>query len=183
MLFISEMNENRDFSISVDKSVRFLEKTCYIFIRELKFPFGELMKYVIVYWSRYGNGKKIVDYLAGKLKEKKAETQILKTDDGDPTSLPEADLYVFSAPTEAFNIQRNMRTFMKKLKGMDEKKYGIINTHGMKRNRLNKMEKLLSKKKMVMVAGVDFQVGKDANTGNALREGWKTKLDEFAEKL
>ena len=140
------------------------------------------MKYVIVYWSRYGNGKKIVDNLAIKLKEK-GKIQILTTDEADPTSMPEADLYVFSAPTEAFNIQRNMRSFMKRLEGMQEKKYGIINTHGMDKNWLNKMEKLLSKKKMVMVAGVDFKVGKDANTGNGLLEGWETKLDEFAGKL
>ena len=141
------------------------------------------MKYVIVYWSRYGNGKKIVDYLGGKLKEKGAEMQILKTDDANPTSMPEADFYVFSAPTEAFNIQRNMKIFMKKLEAMEGKKYGLINTHAMKKSRLKKMEKLLSKKKMVKVADMDFQVGKDAPTGNGLMEGWETKIDEFAGKL
>ncbi len=141
------------------------------------------MKYVIVYWSRYGNGKKIVDNLAGKLKGKAADIQIFKTDETDPASMPDADLYVFSAPTEAFNIQRNMKNFMKNLQGMEEKKYGIINTHGMKKNWLNKMEKLLSKKKMVKVAAVDFHVGKDAQTGNALADGWEAKLDEFAGKL
>jgi len=141
------------------------------------------MKYVIVYWSRYGNGKRIVDYLSTKLKEKSNDIQVLKTDEADPTSMPNADVYVFSAPTEAFNVQRNMRTFMKKLEGMEEKKYGIINTHGMNKNWLYKMEKLLSKKKMVKVAGVDFQVGKDANSGNGLMEGWESKLDEFSIKI
>lgn len=154
-----------------------------VFIQVNKSPFGEIMNYVIVYWSRYGNGKMIVDHLEKKLKKKDAKIQIFKTDDADPTNMPEADLYVFSAPTEAFNIQRNMRTFMKNLSGMDGKKYGIINTHGMNRNWLNKMEKLLSKKNMIMVAGVDFQVGKNANTGNGLMEGWETKLDEFAVNL
>ena len=141
------------------------------------------MKYVIIYWSRYGNGKKIVDYLAGKLKEKGVETQILKTDEADPTTIPEADKYIFSAPTEAFNIQKNMRTFMKKMDGMEEKKYGIINTHGMKKDRLPKMEKLLSKKNMIKVADVDFQVGKNSNTGNGLMEGWESKIDDFVGKL
>jgi flavodoxin len=141
------------------------------------------MNYVIVYWSRYGNGKRIVDYLTGKLKEKKAETQIFKTDEADPTSMPNADLYIFSAPTEAFNVQRNMRSFMKKLKGMDGKKYGIINTHAMDKNWLNKMEKLLNKKKMIKVAGVDFKVGKEAESGNGLLEGWEAKVDEFAGML
>jgi len=162
---------------------KFVESFYYLFIREPKSPFGELMKYVIIYWSRYGNGKKLVDYLAGKLKQKGAETQIFKTDEADPAAMPKADLYVFSAATEAFNIQKDMRAFMKNLEGMEEKKYGIINTHAMKKNRLNKMEKLLSKKKMVQVAAVDFQIGKDAQTGNGLMEGWEAKLNEFAGKL
>ena len=141
------------------------------------------MKYVIVYWSRYGNGKKVVDHLAGKLKNKTGEVQIFKTDEANPKAMPDADVYVFSAPTEAFSIQRDMKIFMKNLQGMEEKKYGIINTHAMKKNWLPKMEKLLSKKKMIKVAGVDFQVGKDAQTGNALMEGWESKLEEFATKL
>ena len=140
------------------------------------------MNYVIVYWSRYGNGKKVVENLATKL-GKKGETKIFTTDEADPTSMPEADMYVFSAPTEAFNVQKNMRKFIKKLQGMDGKKYGIINTHGMDRDWLGKMEKLLTKKKMEKVAGIDFKVGKDANTGNGLMDGWETKVDEFAEKL
>jgi len=155
----------------------------YIFIREPKSLFGEIMNYVVVYWSRYGNGKKIVDHLVGKLNKKAGKTQIFKTDEANPTAMPEADLYVFSAPTEAFKIQRNMRTFMRRLEGMENKKYGIINTHGMNRNWLPKMEKILSKKKMVKVASVDFQVGKNAQTGNALMEDWEAKLDEFAKKL
>jgi len=141
------------------------------------------MNYVIVYWSRYGHNKKIVNYLSEKLKEKKAETQILTTDEANPTALPEADLYIFSAAAEAFNLQRNMRSFMKNLKGLDGKKYGIINTHGMDKHRLHKMEKLLSKKNMVKVAGVDFKVGKNIQSGNALMEGWEVKLDEFAGKI
>ena len=141
------------------------------------------MKYVIVYWSRYGNGKKIVDYLEGKLKAKPSEVKVLKTVDADPTSLPEADVYVFSAPAEAFSLQRYMRSFMKKLQGMDGKKYGIINTHGMNRNWLGKMEKLLNKKDMEMVASVDFKVGKEANTGNGLMDGWEGKVDDFVEKI
>ena len=141
------------------------------------------MKYTIVYWSRYGHNKKIVNYLAEKLKEKKAETHILTTDEADPTALPEADLYIFSAAAEAFNLQRNMRTFMKNLEGMNGRKYGIINTHGMDKDRLYKMEKLLSKKNMIKVADVDFKVGKDIKSGDALMEGWKTKIDDFAKKL
>ncbi|MBN1280029.1 MAG: flavodoxin family protein [Candidatus Thermoplasmatota archaeon] len=141
------------------------------------------MKYVIVYWSRYGNNKRIAGALAEQLKGK-GETQVFTTDEANPTALPSADVYVFSAPTEAFNIQKNMRTFLKQLQGMDGKKYGIINTHGMKKNWLPKMEKILSKKNMEKIAGVDFQVtSKDEKTGNPLLVDWEGRLKEFAGKL
>jgi len=141
------------------------------------------MKYAILYWSRYGHNKKIADYLSNKLKEKNADAQILNIDEADPAALPEADLYVFSAAAEAFSLQRNMKTFMKKLEGMNGKRYGIINTHGMDKNRLPKMEKLLSKKYMVKVADVDFKIGKDIKSGNAFIGDWQAKLDDFAKKL
>jgi flavodoxin len=145
--------------------------------------FGEAMRYVIVYWSRYGNNKRIVDYVAQALKNRGAETQVFKTDEVDFSAFPQADVYIFSAPAEAFNLQRNMRKFLKNLQGLDGKKYGIINTHGMNRNWLSTMEKLLSKKMMVKAASVEFHVGKDAQTGNALMEGWEEKLDEFVLKV
>ena len=142
------------------------------------------MKYVIIYWSRYGNGKKAVEYLGGQLAAKGGAVQILKTDEADPTAMPKADCYIFSAPAEAFNLQKNMRKFIKQLKGMDERKYGIINTHGMKKkNWLGKMEKFLSKKKMVKVAGVHFQVEGDIENANGLPAGWEAELDSFAQKL
>jgi flavodoxin len=141
------------------------------------------MQYVIVYWSRYGNGKKVVDHLAESLNKRGAKAQVFKTDELDPTKMPEADLYIFSAAAEAFNLQKNMRTFMKNLLNMQGKKYGIINTHAMDKNRLYKMEKLLSKKNMVLVAGLDFKVGENANTGNGLPNGWESKVEQFAGKL
>jgi flavodoxin len=142
------------------------------------------MNYTIVYWSRYGNNKKIVNYLAEKLRKKKAEAQILTTDEANPDSMPEADVYIFSAAAEVASIHKNMRKFMKKLQGMNGKKYGIINTHGTKRDRLDKMEKLLSKKKMVKVAEVEFYVeGDGVKTGNGLMNGWEAKIDAFVEKL
>ena len=141
------------------------------------------MNYVIVYWSHYGNGKKLVDHLAATLKEKGANAQVFTTDETDHASLPTADAYVFSAPAEAMNLQVNMRRFMKHLSGMDGKKYGIINTHGMKKDRLAKMEKLLSKKDMVKVAAIDFQVGEGTETGNGLPTGWEDAMDCFADKL
>ncbi len=141
------------------------------------------MNCVCIYWSRYGNNKKIMDILSKKLKDKGKETKIFKTDDLDPKSIPEADFYVFSAPAEAFRIQKDMRNFMKGLNLMDGKKYGIINTHGMKRNWLSSMEKTLSKKNMIKAAEIDFRIDGDPKTGEALPEGWEEKLDDFAMKF
>ena len=141
------------------------------------------MKYVLVYWTRYGNNKKIVEYLAEQLQQKGAETQILSTDQANPTALLPADVYIFSAPTEAFRIQSNMRMFLKGLSGVEGKKYGVINTHAMKRNWLDSMRKMLDKKKMVYVAGVDFRMGKIGEKEFGFLEDWELKVAEFAVKL
>ena len=100
----------------------------------------EIMDYVMVYWSRYGHNKQIVDYLKEILEKKGHSATILKTSDTDPLSLPDADVYVFSAAVEAFRIQKQMRNFLKKIDKMDGKKCAIINTHAMKkRNWLKSM--------------------------------------------
>ncbi len=141
------------------------------------------MKCVIVYFSRYGNGKKIVEHLAGTLRGKGAETQVLRVEETTPTAMPLADMYVFSAPAEAMNLNKDMRKFIKQLTGMANRKYGIINTHAMNKNRLAKMEKLLSKQDMIKVAELDFKMVGDVQNGNGLPEGWETRVDEFAKKL
>ena len=139
------------------------------------------MRFVIIYWTRFGNNKKIVDYLAEKLQ---GEVEIFKTDEANPAAMPEADFYVFSSAAEAFRLQKNMMAFMKNLQNMDGKKYGIINTHAMKkRNWLKKMEKLLTKKNMVKVAEVDFRMEGDVDNAEGLQKGWEAKLDAFCAKL
>ena len=65
----------------------------------------------------------------------------------------------------------------------EKKKYGIINTHAMKKDRLHKMEALLSKKEMEKIADIEFQVRDGSQSGNGLKDGWEVKLDEFVAKL
>jgi len=138
------------------------------------------MKYVIVYWTRYGNNKKIVDYLANKLE---GEAKVFRTGDIDPKNMPDADYYIFSAAAEGFRVQANMKNLMKALENMGGKKYGIINTHGLKRNWLKAMDKLLSKKGMVKVAEVDFRIEGAPQEGPGLPEGWEAELDRFCVRL
>ena len=136
------------------------------------------MKYVIVYWSRYGNNKKIADYLAGKLGE---SAQLIKAEKS--MELPDAETYIFSAASEKFSINSEMKKVMKAIQGKDGKKYGIINTHCMKKSFLHKMDKLLKKSGMTKAAEVDFLMGKEVNDGKGLQDGWEQKLDAFVARL
>ena len=142
------------------------------------------MNYCIVYWSRFGHNKKIVNYLKETLTNKNHSVQVFQTNETDPASLPASDLYIFSASAEAFRIQKDMRSFMKKLKGIDGKKYGIINTHAMKnRNWLGSMHKILTKKNMVKQAEIDFHIGEGQKTGEGLPDNWTSLLDGFINNI
>jgi hypothetical protein len=113
-----------------------------------------------------------------------SEVLVLLTDEADPARLPAADVYVFSAPTQALRLVGSMRRFLKRLRDMQGLSYGIINTHGMKNgSRLGKMEALLKKKEMVKRAELDFLVGDGTESGNGLPPGWETALDDFAARL
>ena len=138
----------------------------------------------MVYWSRFGHNKQIVEYVDQKLTDRGHDVKVFKTDDANPTDLPDADVYVFSAAAEAFRVQKNMRVFMKKIDGLDGKKFAIINTHAMKKKDwLKGMDRILSKKGLVKIAEVDFRIGDGQNKGEGLGDGWQQKLNGFIDKL
>ncbi|UCG69621.1 MAG: hypothetical protein JSV09_00935 [Thermoplasmata archaeon] len=143
------------------------------------------MKFVIVYSSRFGNGKKCVDFVDEALRTKGHEVQVINAPKADPSQLPPADMYIFSGASEAFNIAKGIRKYLKKLPPMEGKKYALISTHGMKRAiALKKMEKLLSKKKkMVKVSSIDFRIGEGSFEGNGLPEGYEDSLREWVEGI
>ena len=137
------------------------------------------MKYVIVYWSRFGNNKKIVDSMEQKLKAL-GEVIVIKAGTPEAGKLPDADIYIFSAAAERFSIQTDMKNLMKNLHGMEGKKYALINTHALKfKSWLGKMNKLLAKSGMTKVAEINFRMGDGTKDGNGLPEGWESKLDQF----
>ena len=142
------------------------------------------MKYVIFYWSRFGHNKKIANLLSEKL-SKKGETKVFNTEDIEPNKIPDADLYVFSGSAEAFRLEKNMRKFMKKLKDVSGKKYAIINTHGMKKNWLKSMDKILSKKDMEKVAEIDFRITSEGQKQGKgfVDKNWGEKIDSFSKEL
>lgn len=139
----------------------------------------------MVYSSRFGNGKKCVDFVDEQLRTKGHEVQVINAPKADPTQIPPADMYIFSGATEAFSIARGIKKYLKKLPQMQGQKYALISTHAMDRAiALNKMEKLLSKKKkMVKVSTIDFKVNNRAQQGNGLPEGYEDSLREWVEGI
>jgi flavodoxin len=135
------------------------------------------MKVVIVYFSRYGNGKKCVDCVESALEGLSHEVQVINVAAADPAQLPQADFYVFSGPAEQFGMATPLKKFMKEMPELAGKRYALINTHGLKKPRgLPRMEKFAGAKKMVKVAEINFQVGKEANTGNGLPADYQARL-------
>ena len=118
------------------------------------------MKIAIIYSSRFGNGKKCVDFVDEQLRTKGHEVQVINAQNADPSQILPVDLYIFSGATEAFSIARGIKKYLKKMPSMDGKKYALISTHAMKRAiALKKMEKLLTKKKkMNKVAKMSIEI-------------------------
>jgi flavodoxin len=141
------------------------------------------MKAAIFYFSRYGNGKKAMEQLKGMIEERGSQADMFSVTAMDPKELPAADLYVFSSPTEAFGIAGKMKSFLKKLDAPKGTKYALFNTHAMETPRaLPKMEKLLFKKGMMLVAKANAQVGGSGENVN-LKDGFDEQLEYLAEQI
>lgn len=144
---------------------------------------GEKMKVTILYFSRYGNGKKCMEQLKGLLEERGCQTDMNSVADMDPEKLPASDIYVFSTPTEAFGIAAPMKGFLKKIDAPKGTKYALFDTHALAKPRATpKMEKLLKKKGMTLVAKADTQVagkGKEVY----LQEGYIKQLEQLADSI
>ena len=142
------------------------------------------MKVVIVYSSRYGNGKKCVDCVDARLKVRGHDVQILNAQGSDPAQVPPADLYVFSGAAEAFGLAKPIKQYLLGLPELSGRKYALINTHGMKKARgLPRMEKILAGKKMVKAGEIDFQVGDGTDKGNGLPDGYEAQLAQWADRF
>ena len=143
------------------------------------------MKFVIVYSSRYGNGKKCVDCVDTALKAKGHEVQVLNAPQSNPAQIPPADMYIFSGAAEAFGLAKGIKDYLNDMPELEGKKYALINTHGMSKPRgLPRMEKILSKKKkMVKVSEIHFQVGEGSQQGNGLPQDYQVQLTGWVDKL
>jgi flavorubredoxin len=76
---------------------------------------GSNMKVCITYESKYGNGKKCMEFLRDELSKDGHDVDILSIRETDPSSLPASELYIFSAPTQVGNVAGKMKKFLKKV--------------------------------------------------------------------
>lgn len=86
------------------------------------------MKVCILYDSKYGTGKSCMEHLGSLLNDKGNDVEIYSVKEIGPTSIPEAEAYIFSAPTHLGNVSGKMKGFLKKLDNKDGKKYSVITT-------------------------------------------------------
>lgn len=141
------------------------------------------MKICIAYESKFGNGKGCMEYLQGVLSKKGHDVEMFSVREREPTSLPPADLYIFSSPTQIGSPARKMKKFLKKLEISQEgAKYALVATHlNSKANTREKMEKLLQPKDISKIT--DGLMIKVEGMKGPLESGYKEKLDTFAEDI
>ena len=145
------------------------------------------MKVVIAYESKYGNGKKCVEYLQNTIRKKEHEIESFSVSEIKTTSLPQADLYIFSTPTHIGGPTRKMKKFLKKLK-ISEKgaKYALMTTcmdekFYDKTKALQVMEDLLQPSGLTKVSdGIKIKV---AGMKGPLEKDYEKKLDAFVKEI
>jgi flavorubredoxin len=107
------------------------------------------MQICITYESKYGNGKKCMEYLQDVLSKDGHDVNLFSVREADPSSLPSAELYIFSAPTQVGNVAGKMKKFLKAVSIPQENaKYALITTcmNPPKTKSLKTMESLLEPK-------------------------------------
>jgi len=144
---------------------------------------GIVMKVCIVYESKYGNGKKLVEHMQTTLSNKGHDVKTYSVRETKPDSLPNADIYIFSSPTHVGGPPGKMKKFLKKLEiNQEGAKYTLMTTYmDPKSKTLQKMEELLQPKGMTKVTD-GFSIKVKGMKG-PLEEGYEEKLEEFTKKI
>jgi multimeric flavodoxin WrbA len=89
------------------------------------------MKIAIAYESKYGNGKKCMEFLKDTLAKGGHAVDLFSVREKNPNETGAADLYVFSAPVHAGNVAGKMKKYVKKAVFPKEgAKYALVATSG-----------------------------------------------------
>ncbi len=141
------------------------------------------MNVCIAYESKYGNGQKCVKHLKDIISNKGHVVDIFSVRDVKPNELLQADVYVFSAPTQIGSPARKMKKFLKKINITQEgAKYALITTHSSDKTEvLEKMEKLLQPTGMTKITdGLKIKV---TGMKGPLEDSYEEKLETFANDI
>lgn len=127
--------------------------------------------------------KKLSRELAEILKTGGHEVILFRVNEKVMDNLPFADLYIFSSPTRKFALPPEMKKSIENFSLNSEgSKFALITTYLDPRTiSLKKMESLLEKKKMKKAVS-DLKI-KVKNLKGTLEEGYKIKLNKFAEEI
>ena len=144
------------------------------------------MNVSIIYESKHGNGKQAMTYLENILRKKGYSVQLMSVHEIKPKSLPEADLYIFSAPNRMGKIIRSMRKFLEKIEIKNPKaQYIVVNTclnpSSSQDKGLEQMEEILREKNIPKLSeGLKLKV---MAMKGPLEAGYEKKLDEFVQTI
>ena len=142
-----------------------------------------MMKVCIAYESKYGNGQKCVEYLKEIVSNKGHAVDLFSVRDVKPNELLQADIYVFSTPTQIGSPARKMKKYLKKINISQEgAKYALLTTHSSdKTEALEKMEKLLQPTGMLKITdGLKIKV---TGLKGPLEDSYEEKLEAFANNI
>lgn len=124
-----------------------------------------------------------MDYLAGAISKKRHNVETFSVRETKPDSLPLADLYVFSTPTQIGSPARKMKKFLKNLEVKQEgAKYALMAIYmDPKAKSLQKMEEFLQPTEMTKAS----ECVKIKVTGmkGPLESDYEGKLDAFAKEI
>ena len=142
------------------------------------------MKICIAYESKYGNGKACMEYLADVLSADGHKVDLFSVRERKPSEMGEADLYVFSAPTQIGNVAGKMKKFLKKAEfSKSDAKYALVTTSasGNTGKSFETMEGvLLSKGLEKATDGLSIKV---MNMKGPCEEGHEKQLASFAKAI
>jgi flavorubredoxin len=144
------------------------------------------MNISIIYESKYSNGKEAMTYLETILRKKGYSVQLMSVHEVNPHSLPESNLYIFSAPNAFGKIVRSMRKFLDKIEIKNSNAhYILVNTcldpASSQDKGLEQMEEILRKKNISKLSeGLKLKV---MTIKGPLETGYEKKLDELAQTI
>lgn len=142
------------------------------------------MKIAVAYESKYGNGKRCMEYLRDELSRDGHEVALFSVREQGPSSLPEAEVYVFSAPTQIGNVAAKMKKFLKKVEFPTEGvKYALVTTcmDPQKTKSITTMEDLLLSKGVTKAA--DGLIIKVNGMKGPCEKGHEEQLRELAKQI